>query len=191
MTARLILVALSLATAAAGCVGAPADIAPASEDPAAALDAVPTTEELAGSITLSAATPARTINNGGAFSHPLTVIDTHTGFVIEVVWEAATPASESLSVWVREAGVGSIPPSDPANLVTAPGPVAQVSGASPLRIALPADAFPATGDYEIIVRAAAEPVGVAANQPFTAYVTSFDAIPFDDAFTALEESHHG
>lgn len=185
MIAKSLLVTVLIASAAAGCVkrgDEPVDTAAVAD----LLPALPFTEEIAGDVQVSVATPLRTVNNGGSFSAPLAVNETHTGFVVELVWEAASPAAEELSVWVREAGAGGIPPSDPAALLVAPEPLARVSGASPLRVPLPASAFPGAGEYEILVRAAAEPAGVALDQPFTLHVTTFDALPFDETFSAIE-----
>lgn len=193
MRPRTLATLLALAAFAAGCVNAPAsDIETAATsdviDPALA---TPATEMFEGSIQVSVATPARTVNSGGAFSTVVELDDNVTGYVFDLEWSAATPASESLSMWVRPAGVGSIDvPPDPALVTGTQPPLAQVDGASPLRIALAADAFPEPGEYEIVVRASAEPIGVAANQPFMLHLTTFRDMPFDDAYTALGGDEH-
>lgn len=190
---RTLVLMLALAALAAGCVNAPApeEVEAASlGDSADAALALPVTEEFAGDIQLSAATPARTVNYGGTFSTVVEIKDNVTGFVLELEWEAATPASESLSMWVRPSGIGSLNvPPDPA-LVTNPPPTAQVDGTSPLRLALAADAFPEPGEYEIVVRASAEPAGAAANQPFVIHITTFAGVAFDEAYSALGEHGH-
>lgn len=188
MLPRNLAILLALAATAAGCVNAPApdDVEAASVEGDADLPmAGPATEEIAGDIQASAATPVRSVNYGGAFSNVIEVQENTTGYVFELEWTAATPASEELSIWVRPAGVGNIPPEDPAEFVATSPPLGQADGASPLRIAMPFDAFGEAGEYEVVVRASAAPIGVAANQPFTLYVTSFTDVPFDDAFSAL------
>lgn len=191
MLARSLLLALALAVAAAGCVKPTSDtIDPAIIDPSL-LELLPLTEVIQGDILASAATPLRTLNYGGAFSTTVTVNGTHTGYVLDLVWEAANPASEKLSVWVREAGAGALPPTDPLSLLMPPEPIAILNGASPLHLALPVEAFPAEGEYEIVVRAASEPAGVAVEQEFTLHLTTFDAIPFDETFSALGAPSEG
>lgn len=194
MLSRTFSLALALTALAAGCVSAPpeGDLTTASTRPDAALaPGAPSTEEIDGDILLSIATPVRTINNGGAFVNLFEVEENTTGFVFEVEWSAATPASEQLSVWVRPSGVGNVPPQDPTDLVMTSPPLGKVDGASPLRLAMPFDAFGETGEYEIVVRASAQPVGAAAQQPFTLHLTTFTDIPFDDAFSALAAPEEG
>lgn len=188
MLSRIVPLILALSAVAAGCVNAPApELETAATDAATTAPAAgPSTEEVQGDIVISAATPVRTVNNGGAFLTTIELKENTTGFVLEVEWDAATPASESLSVWVRPAGSGSVTiPPDPALVTNTQPPTAQVDGTSPLRLAIAADAFPELGEYDVVVRASAQPVGVAANQPFTIHVTAFEDIAFDDAYTAL------
>ena len=193
MLPRALTLMLALAAVAAGCVTPPADDIEAATTTEATdvLATAPSTEEVAGDIMLSTATPVRTINNGGAFATVVELTDNITGFVLEVEWTATTPASETLSMWVRAEGVGNVGvPPDPSLVTNTDPPLAQIDGASPLRLALPADLFPEPGAYEIVLRASAEPVGVAANQPYTLYVTTFEDMPFDDAYSALGDHEH-
>ena len=186
MLPRLAAPILLVLAAAAGCVEMPADdVDTSSADASSAASGLPVTDTLEGSILISAATPVRTLNYGGEYSAPVTVAPNATGYVVELEWDAAGPASETLSLWIRIAGQGSLPPDDPMDLVNLPEPVAKVSGPSPLRIALPVDDAFAPGDYEVLVRADDAPVGAALEQPFTLHVTAFEDIPFDDAFTML------
>lgn len=187
MLSRPLTLMIALSALAAGCVNAPADDAQtaATELPTDAV-ALPQTEEVAGDIQISAASPARTVNYGGAFTTVIELKDNITGFVLELEWDAATPFSESLSMWVRPAGAGAIGvPPDPSLVTGTAPPLAKVDGASPLRVALAADAFPEPGEYDVVVRATGQPVGVALGQSFTMHVTRFDGIAFDEAFSAL------
>lgn len=188
----LVTLVLAFSAVAAGCVNAPApeEVEAAVTDTDLAMTGMPETDEIDGDIVFSAATPVRSVNNGGAFLTTIELTENITGFVLEVEWSAATPASERLSVWVRPAGTGTVTvPPDPS-IVTAGAPTAQVDGTSPLRLALAADAFPEAGEYDVVVRASAQPVGVAVNQPFTIHVTTFQDIAFDDAYSALGEHGH-
>ncbi len=186
--ANLLLALLASASIAAGCIGAPE---PDAVEGASATDAAglggraPSTETFEGVIETSVATPLRTLNLRGAFSTTFKFESNTTGVIAEVEWTASTPASEKLSVWVRATGAGMLPPQDPTEVVMPVAPVAMQNGVSPIRIALLAEAFPEQGGYDVIVRAAAEPFGVAVNQPFTAYVTTFAEIPFNDSFSAI------
>lgn len=179
---------LTITLLAAGCVNAPAaeEIAPAAADVDAATTLGPATETIEGSIQFSAATPIRSSNYGGAFVNFFEVASNFTGVVVEVEWAATSPLSEQLSVWVRPSDAGNIPPNDPVEFLIAGPPLAQADGASPLRLALPLDAFPEEGEYEIVVRASAQPVGVAVEQPYTLHLTLFEDVAFDEAFTALD-----
>ena len=191
MLARPIVLLIALAATAAGCVTLPADeTEAAAADLAAAAALAPVTDTFDGDILLSTATPVRTLNNGGAFSTVLEVKKNTTGVILELEWDAVSPASQQLSMWVRPAGSGSLTvPPDPAILTTG-APLAKADGASPLRLALPADLFPEAGDYDVVIRASAQPVGVAVNQPFTIHITTFADMAFDDAYSALAEGHH-
>lgn len=187
MSPRLLASMVVLLAAVAGCISTPPDDATTAST-GSTTDAsllVPITDTVDGDVMLSAATPARTLNYGGAFATILTTTDNATGYVLELEWTAATPASEQLSLWVRPSGQGALPPDDPTELVTISEPLAKASGPSPLRLVLSIDQFPELGDYDILVRADAAPVGAAANQPYTLHVTRFEGIPFDDAFSAL------
>ena len=187
MLSRSFALVLALCAAAAGCVNTPAEgLEAASTELSADAPLLPSTDEIPGDIVLSLATPVRTINNGGEFLTVISLKDNTTGFVLELEWTAATPTAEQLSMWVRPAGSGSVGvPPDPAALTGTEGPLAQVDGASPLRLALPADMFPEPGDYDVVIRASAQPVGAAVDQPFTIYATQFEGLPFDDAYSAL------
>lgn len=187
MRARTLLPALALLALAAGCVEAPAETVDASSeaDVADAAQNAISTEVVDGDIQVSVATPARTVNYGGAFSTAFTLTEATNGVVLELEWAAATPASEQLSVWVRPAGAGVVDPTDPQGLASTSEPLAQADGASPLRLALPASAFPELGDYDIVVRAAAAPAGVAANQPFSLHMSFFQGLPFDETYSHL------
>ena len=178
---------LALAATVAGCVNAPAEtLEPAAVDTPIDAGGLPSTEEVPGDIQVSAATPVRTVNNGGTFSTVIELKENTTGFVLELEWTPTTPASESLSMWVRGAGTGSVTvPPDPALVTNTDPPLAQVDGPGPLRLALAADAFPEPGEYDVVIRASAEPVGFAANQPFTIHLTTFEGIAFDEAYSAL------
>lgn len=180
-----LLTVLTMALLAAGCVTdavAPADAAGTLETAGVV---APTTQEVSGEVQVAASTPARSFNYGGTFATALALNETLEGVIVEVTWSASTPASESLSVWVREAGAGSIPPEDPSDLATAPEPLATASGESPLRLVLEKGAFD-PGDYQILVRADAAPVGVAFQQPYTLFLTTFEAgVPFDPTFSAV------
>lgn len=179
------------AALSAGCVGSDDDASPTSteatsvETPPAA--AVPKTEVVEGDIAVSAATPARSFNNGGTFAAPITPKAAITGFVIELTWTASAPVNQKLDLWVRLASAGAVPPADPTELVTGPAaPIAKVTGASPLRVALPAEAFTEKEDYSVIVRAASDAqVGAAANQPFELHITTFKDVAFDPEYTHL------
>lgn len=186
-TKTLLTLAVVAASLAAGCLQQPADEVDAASAPTPTEDltlAAPITETFDGDVLVSASTPARTVNYGGEFSIPYTLTETATGVVVEVEWSAASSLSEQLSIWFRDAGVGNVPPSDPMELVAAPIPDQRASGASPLRIAIPA-ASVEPGDYEILVRAADDPVGASVAQTFTMHVTTFDGLPFDEAYSAL------
>lgn len=181
MRTTLILM-LATGAALAGCL----------EDPEAGVDdqkvlddvqeeALFETEQLTGSIDIAATTPVRSFNSGGAFATPIALAENQTGIVVEVVWEASGPASEELDVWVRAEGAGSIPPGSAEDWMVEP--VAQATGGSPLRLELPADLL-GTDAYEVIVRAAG-PVGVAHDQPYELFLTTFTGA-FDPAYTALD-----
>ncbi|HVM45417.1 MAG TPA: hypothetical protein VM582_05725 [Candidatus Thermoplasmatota archaeon] len=187
MLSRPFILMLALATGAAGCLTAPAGELDLAADDLPMDVALPTTEEIAGEIMLSAATPVRTINYGGAFVNYVDLTDDVTGFVFELEWTPSSGASRSLSMWIRPAGVGNLPPDNLLDLVATSPPLARADGASPLRIALAASDFPEPGEYEIVVRAAAAPVGVAASQPFTLHVTTFAGLEFDAEYSALGE----
>lgn len=183
MPTRNLALLLALAGVFAGCVGAPAETPAALDAPADSASLLaPLTETLEGDVLVSAATPARTLNFGGAYVFGLAVGPNATGHVVEVEWAAATPATQTLAVWVRPAGAGAV---GPEALTSSGEPLGMAQGPSPLRIALPAEAYPEPGDYEIVVRAAAAPVGVALSQPFTMHVTTFLDIPFDETFSVV------
>lgn len=193
MSIRATVLLLALAAAAAGCVTNPEAAAVDAAPPGQALPTGPTVEEISGDIIMSAATPARTFNYGGAFTTTTSLAENTTGFIIELEWEPASPASEQLSVWVRPAGQGSIdvPPENAAELATTPPPLAQADGPSPLRLEVPAEVLAGAGDYDIIVRASAQPAGVAAQQTFHIHLAKFEGIPFDADFSAHEEHAEG
>lgn len=187
MLARLVPVLIALASLGAGCISSPSAVDPAatSTDDMVGTVTGPVTERIEGDIMLSTATPVRSLNYGGAFSYPFTPAANDSGYVIEVEWDAATPFSEEMSVWLRPSNVGMIPPQDPSEFVMAPSPLRQADGASPLKITVPIADLEPDVEYAVIVRASAAPVGVAANQPFTIHFTAFVDAAFDEAFTAL------
>lgn len=180
----LLVLLTALTVAATGCVTASTDDVESAGAGHVAPDATGiVTDDLDGMIEAAVATPAVSFNSGGTFSFPIQPGGNVTGFVLELVWDAAAPTNEELDLWVRVTGAGQIPP-DPQH-VPAPGPIAKATGPSVLRLALPADAFPDDSQYDVIVRAAS-PGGLAMQQPFTLHVTTFQDVPFDDAYSAVE-----
>ncbi len=174
---------LAAALAIAGCVRPPSDSAsPAARNETAPDDAENgvITETTEGTLTASANTPARGLTSGDAPT--LALLVNSTGAVIELEWSAATPASESLALFVRPSNPAL--QEDPVKWATPPDAIASAQGPSPLHIALPAAEI-AGGDFDVLVRAAASPVGVAAEQPWTLHVTQFVDAPFDEAYTAI------
>lgn len=181
---------IALGTSLAGCISTPGsavDDAQALDDAVAAV--TPVTNVLQGSIMISAGTPVRTVNYGGAFVNEFPVEETFNGIVFELEWTPSSAASQELSLWVREAGVASVPPEDPAALLFAAGPLAKAEGASPLRLTLAPDAFPESGMYEVVVRAVEN--GVAVEQPYTLHVTTFEGTEYDETFSALDATETG
>lgn len=180
-----LLVALAVATA--GCVNAVTDDGVDAESVDAGVkdaEAI-ATDVLDGVVSVGAATPVASLNFGGTFSFPFDVSDNLTGVVLELEWSAETPASENLDLWVREAGAGSIPPSDPSDFPP-PAPLAKATGPSVLRLALTADDLGELSAVDLIVRAPSDMgSGVAFEQPFTLHVTTFEDVAFDSEYSAL------
>lgn len=193
------LVALALIVAApmAGCIGGE-DAEPTDSDQleqantTAPTNGTVSTEVTEGEVFLSAATPAVSFNSNpgtaeGPFEVPLERPSGATGHVIEATWEPATPASESLDVWVRDANTGNIPPQDPTSPLPEP-PVATATGSSPLKLAIAEDDLDEDTEYTILVRAPSEmPVGATVDQPFTLHVTTFEDTTFNSDYTAVED----
>ncbi len=167
---RLLITSLMLAAALAGC--ADGDINAPGEDPddVAGLVVLTTFE---GNTGYSAQTPARAFNNGGAFSQPLEFNQSVDGFVFELTWDANTQNEDQLDLWVRDSRAGTIPPEGADEFQTEP--VATATGASPLRLVVPADDLDPDAAYEVLVRAQG-PVGVADNQDFTLVTAVFIGI---------------
>ncbi len=186
----LVLVGLVAATLpwSSGCLAKPpvsnVDTAAAADEPAtnATLPSTDTTED---NLAASVARPMGTSSFGG--STIITPSSNVTGFVIEIEWTPSTPASQEMSLWVRRAGAGDVM-ANPTILVMPVTPVAVVSGASPLRLALAADAFPEEADYEVLFRAA-QPVGIAVDQPFTRHISTFAGMAFDENFSHIGSAH--
>lgn len=187
MRPAILVILIACAATLAGCISTPGgELEPADATlDEGVLDAAPQTEHISGSILASAGTPARTVNYGGEFAAELPVGPGFNGVVIELEWEPTSAANEALSVWVRDAGAGNLPPDDPMELVMPSEPLARAEGSGPLRLALVADMFPSENTYEIIVRATSS--GVAVEQPFSLHVTTFEDVAFDEGYTALGE----
>lgn len=197
----LLVAALLVAAPFAGCIGE--DSAQTTDDEGIEQASVSNrtngtidTETLEGEVAFSVATPAVSFNfnpgtAGGPFQFELDRPSNATGYVIEVTWEPATPASENLDVWVRDASEGNIPPSDPTNPVPA-GPVASATGSSPLKLAIAEEDLEEDPTYNVLVRAPSDMgAGVAVNQPFTLHLTTFEDRAFDPEYSAVENGTAG
>lgn len=181
----VLLASLTVLFVFAGCLGADEEPAPGEDPPAApSVPPAPLVSDFEGLITAGAATPLLSVNDGENYIFPLPATTNATGYVLEVVWEAATPASETLDLWIRVTGAGTVPPNDPTQPLP-PAPLHKATGASPLRLAVPVDEVPADEELDILVRAASDPVGVGVNQEFVLYVTVFRDTPYQPEWTAL------
>lgn len=181
-------VALLALALLAGCLGPSDGGLEAASLPASGATSAPTgpdVEAFEGDVLLSVATPARTVNNGGAFIPAVLETDANTtGYVLELEWTAASPASEELSLWVRPEGTGAVSPDNAANLADNPPPTARADGPSPLRLALPIADLSEAESFDVVVRAAGQ-AGAAAQQTVTLHVTTFRDVAFDPDFSAL------
>lgn len=197
MRGGAILAALLLTAAAAGCIGGTDDdeLAPANTTPTDANETLGTleTEVLEGEAAIAVATPAASLNfnpptASGPFQFPLERPDNATGYVLELTWDATTPLSEAMDLWVRRADTGNIPPMDPTNPAPEP-PAATATGTSPLSLTVAEDDLDEDLDYEILVRAPSEMgVGAALLQPFELHVTTFIDQPVDEGYSALNQT---
>ncbi|MDX1612449.1 MAG: hypothetical protein R3185_08765 [Candidatus Thermoplasmatota archaeon] len=184
-----LLAALLLTGALAGCIGGgdeavEAQSAQSDEALEKTLQRVET-DVLEGEIMVSTATPAISFNFQGTYAFPLERPANATGYVLELVWEASSPASENLDVWVREEGAGNVPPSDPTSPLAVP-PVVKATGPSVLHVVVEEDVLEEDVAYEILVRAPSEMgAGLAASQPFELHVSTFLDQPVDEGFSAL------
>lgn len=196
MRGRSILVAVLLFSGAlAGCIGEDGSTEATGDDIQAA-NATPNgtgtidTETIEGEVQVSAATPVVSFNFNsptaeGPFQTSLERPSNATGHVLEVTWDAATPASESMDLWVRQAGEGNIPPSDPADPPPAE-PAATATGESPLKLAVADEDLEEDTDYDIIVRAPSDMgAGVAVDQAFTLHISTFQDVDFDPDYSAV------
>ncbi|HLE97956.1 MAG TPA: hypothetical protein VI997_11340 [Candidatus Thermoplasmatota archaeon] len=175
----------ALALLSAGCVAPAEETSPdtSAASSTAATPPAPETESYDVGFLVAVATPAR--SSGAAIVEDLLEKEGGlSGYVIEAEWTPATPAAEKLSLWIRIAGAGAIPPGEPAWLATPPEPIAKSSGGSPLRAVVPADLLEDGAEYEVLVRAAAEPAGAAADQAVTVHITKFLDVALDEAFSA-------
>lgn len=194
MRGGTILAALLLTAAAAGCIGGTDDdeLAPANTTPTDTNETVGSleTEMFEGEVAISVATPAVSFNSNppgsnGPFQFALERPDNATGYVLEVTWDATTPLSESMDVWVRRTDTGNIPPMDPTNPVPEP-PAATATGTSPLSLTVAEDDLEDDLDYEILVRAPSDMgAGAAVMQPFELHVTTFIDQPVDEGYSAI------
>ncbi len=182
----IILASLFALTAFSGCIttDSPSDL-----DAALDADAAPVarwvTEELSGDINIATATPAISVNNGGAYQFPLDRSDANaTGWVLELEWDAVDARSQSLDLWIREICDCTIPASEPTETGQVPDPVAKATGPSVLRLTATPDLFEDDKDYEILVRAAS-PAGVSQAQPFTLHLSRASGVDFDSEYSAL------
>lgn len=194
---KLLVAILLLTSGMAGCIGS--DRAETDDEPAepGSVEEPANTSRVdtaltEGEVGLSLATPASSFNlnpptAGGPFQVELDRASTATGYLLELVWEAATPASEDLDLWVRDASEGSIPPEDPTEPLAAP-PVATATGSSALTLVIQESDLEEGTTYNIIVRAPSEMgAGVAIQQPFELYVSTFLDQPVDEDFSAVDE----
>lgn len=106
----------------------------------------------------------------------LTFHETITGYVLELAWTPSTPLSEQLTLEVRPAN------DDPVDTNAA---IAAATGKGTLYLAVAASEFPTAGDYAIVVKAAGDPAGAAANQDYTLTVATFEDMEFDPTYSGM------
>lgn len=167
-----------------GCI-AGNDDSPTTDDAAAAAEGTNETAlvlyEHSGSTGNAIATPAISVNNGGAYEFEVDRTSANiTGYVLELTWEAGSPASENLDLWIRETGNFAIDPTNPelVNNALDSQPHMKATGASPLRLTFTPDELDPEAEYSMLVRAAS-PAGASLDQSFTLNVAVFDGIEFD------------
>lgn len=96
-----------------------------------------------------------------------------TGIVVEMEWASAAASTAEMRLSIRR---DYLLPTDEV--------LAEVEGASPLRLALPASE--AMLGHWVVLGAPAGPVGVSKDQPYILHVAWFEGQPFDEGFSSLD-----
>lgn len=174
------IVALALVAALAGCVAddaaTPAGRDAATDEGTTSAPRVVTTDHVIPA-SLAASTPVTDVEVMVVKFETIRMTARVSAWIVELDWEPASEFSERLAVQARV-------PAGPTDAPTPPD--FHASGAPPLRIVVPGDAFAEGTELDFFAHAAADPAGASAEQPITAYVTSFSGIPFDPEFSAVE-----
>lgn len=185
-SARLLVFALVLVTVSAGCLGGGGNTASSSESGEEREEA-PASSGQEGS---KADAPERSprvkrydgdwlagVYAGGlganfvGSGHPVAGIAGNvTGVVVEVVWNATTPASSELRLEIQPSGGTEV--------------VAEATGTSPIHVPISGSELPGPGEYVTEVRAGGDP-GVFVRQSYDVYVAVFDGVPFEQGYSTV------